>query len=117
METADAPQNGSAARFQALLDVAESITACRGLEELFRGLAVHLQRIVRFDRLGLVLLHPDRGVTSARVLETSGAGFTTVPESPIDGSHRGWVIESQQPLIVPDTAAETRWPEAMADLH
>ena len=123
METAGAARDGStgssslAGRFQALLAVAESITSCRDPEELFRGLARHLQRVVRFDRLGLVLLHPERGVTSARVLETSGTGFTTLPERPVDGTHAGWVIDTQQPLIVPDTAVETRWPGAMAELR
>src|SRR5258708_3451257 len=75
------------------------------------------QRVVRFDRLGLVLLQPERGVTSARVLETTGTGFTTLPEYPLHGNHSGWVIETQQALIVPDTAAETRWPRAMAELQ
>jgi len=101
----NAAENASAARFQTPLDVAESITACRGLEELFRGLAVHLQRVVSFYALGLCLVHPDRGVTSARVLETSGTGFTTLPGYPIDDIPSGWVIETQQPLIVADTAA------------
>jgi formate hydrogenlyase transcriptional activator len=117
METANAAENASAARFQALLDVAESITTCRGPEELFRGLAVHLQRVVSFNALGLVLLDPDRGVTSARVLETSGTGFATRPEYAIDATPSGWVIQTQQPLIVPDTAAETRWPQAKAQFH
>src|SRR6059036_3864176 len=106
-----------AERFQALLAVAESITSCRDSEELFCGLARHLQRVVRFDRVGLVLLQPERGGTSARVLETTGMGFTTLPGYPVDGDHSGWVIETQQPLIVPDTADETRWPCAMAELH
>src|SRR5256712_6402761 len=123
METAGAAPDGSSGprslveRFQALLAVAESITSFRDPEELFRGLARHLQRVVRFDGLGLVLLEPERGVTSARVLETTGTGFTTLPEHPVDGNHSGWVIETQQPLIVPDTAAETRWPRAMAELQ
>src|SRR5438445_10426925 len=123
METAGAVRDASTGplslveRFQALVAVAESITSCRDPEELFRGLARHLQRVVRFDGLGLGLLEPERGVTSARVLETTGAGFTTLPEWPIDGSHSGWVIETQQPLVVADTAAETRWPDAMADLR
>src|SRR5438093_6625193 len=123
METAGAPRDTSIGplslveRFQALLTVAESITSCRDAEELFRDLAGHLQRVVRFDRLGLILLHPERGVTSARVLETTGTGFTTLPEHPVAGNHSGWVIETQQPLIVPDTAAETRWPPAMAELQ
>src|SRR5947209_1903252 len=123
METAGAAPDGSSGtrslveRFQALLAVAESITSCRDPEQLFRGLARHLQRVVRFDRLGLVLLHPERGVTSARVLETTGTEFTALPERPVDGTPAGWVTETQQPLIVPDTAAETRWPRAMAELR
>jgi len=117
MEIANAAGNASAARFQALLDVAESITTCRDLEELFRGLAVHLQRAVSFDALGLVLLHRDGGVALARVLETSGMGFTTLPEFPVEASHAGWVIETQQPLIVPDTAAETQWPQSRARIR
>src|SRR5947207_12048758 len=123
METAGAAPDGSSGprslveRFQALLAIAESITSCRDPEELFRRLARQLRRVVRFDLLGLVLLQPERGVTSARVLETTGTGFTTLPEHPVDGTHSGWVIETQQPLIVPDTAAETRWPPAMAELQ
>src|SRR5437867_3570872 len=123
METAEAARDTSTGplslveRFQALVAVAESITSCRDPEELFRGLARHLQRVVRFDRLGLVLLQPERGVTTARILETTGTGFTTLPEYPVDGNHSGWVIETQQPLIVPDTAAETRWRPAMAELQ
>jgi len=109
--------DASVARFRALMDVAESITTCGGLEELFRGLAVHLQRVVRFDVLGLVLLDADRGVTTARVLETSNAEFTILPDVPIDATHSGWVIETQQPLIVSDTAAETRWPQDQVQLH
>src|SRR5437867_6732027 len=123
METAAAARDASTGplslveRFQALLAVAESITACRDPEELFRRLARQLQRVVRFDRLGLVLLRPERGVTSARALETTGSEFTTLPEHPVDRSPSGWVTETQQPLIVPDTAAETRWPRAMAELQ
>src|SRR5438034_2381173 len=123
METAGAARDTSTGplslveRFQALVAVAESMTSCRDPEDLFRGLARHLQHVVRFDRLGLVLLQPERGVTSARVLETTGTGFTTLPEHPVAGNHSGWVIETQQPLIVPATAAETRWPPAMAELQ
>src|SRR2546427_3868867 len=123
METAGAVRDASTGplslveRFQTLLAVAESITSCRDPEELFRFLAQQLQHVVRFDRLDLVLLQPERGVTSARVLETTGLRFTTLPEYPVHGNHSGWVIETQQPLIVPDTADETRWPCAMAELH
>src|SRR2546426_8697087 len=91
METAGAAADASSGpgslveRFQALLAVAESITSCRDPEELFRGLACHLQRVVGFDRLGLELLQPERGDTTARVLETTRAGFRARPDGPIDG--------------------------------
>src|SRR3989441_10923478 len=123
METAAAARDASIGplslveRFQTLLAVAGSITSCRDPEELFRRLARQLQRVVPFDRLGLVLLQPERGVTSARALETTDTGFTTLPEYPLHGNHSGWAIETQQALIVPDTAAETRWPRAMAELQ
>ena len=54
---------------------------------------------------------------SGRILETSGRGFTIVPEYPIDGIPSGWVIETQQPLIVADTTVENRWPIGMAGLQ
>ena len=104
-------------RLQALLSIAESITSCRDPEELFHRLARHLRRVVRFDRLGLVLLHPEHGISSVRVLETTGREFTTLADHAVEGTHSGWVIEMQRPLIVPDTAAETRWPQAMAELR
>src|SRR5437867_2594808 len=59
------------ARFQSLLSVAESITSCRELEDLFRRLVGQLQSVVSFDFLGLVVYEPERGVARTRVLETA----------------------------------------------
>src|SRR5437667_10359256 len=81
-----------AERFQALLAVAESITSCRDSEELFCGLARHLQRVVRFDRVGLVLLQPERGATSARFLETTGMGCATLRGYPVYGGRSAWGV-------------------------
>src|SRR5262249_7226885 len=72
---------------------------------------------VAFDDLGLVLPHPDTGGTVARVLKTSGASLPTLPEHLTDGGPSGWVIETQQALVIPDTAAEERWPDAMKELR
>src|SRR3989441_38036 len=51
-----------AARFQALLSVAESISSCREPEELFGRLADELQRVVRFDFVGASCYDHERGV-------------------------------------------------------
>src|SRR6266849_277849 len=50
-----------AARFQALLSVAESISSCREPEELFGRLAAELQRVVRFDFVGASCYDHERG--------------------------------------------------------
>src|SRR5713226_1964109 len=103
-------------RFQALLAVSESIASCRDPEELFRRLVGQLKTVIPFDLLGLVLLQQERGVTSLRVIDTTSMVITPLPE-PMDEDPAGWVIETQQPLIVPDTAAETRWPRAMEGIR
>src|SRR5205807_2303896 len=64
-----------AARFQALLSVAESISSCREPEELFGRLAAELQRVVRFDFIGVVLYDPERGVVRAARLETGSTAL------------------------------------------
>jgi formate hydrogenlyase transcriptional activator len=104
-------------RFQALLAVSESIASCRDPEELFRRLVGQLKTVVPFDLLGLVLLQQERGVTSLRVIDTTSMVLTPLSELPVDEDPSGWVIETQQPLIVPDTAAETRWPRAMKGIR
>src|SRR5262249_55623428 len=105
------------ARFQSLLSVAESITSCRELEELFRRLVGQLQDLVGFDFLGLVVYEPERGIARTRVLETASMVLAHRPERAIEEPPAGWVIESQRPLIVPDTRAETRWPGVIAELR
>src|SRR5205807_1907502 len=67
-----------AARFQALLSVAQSITSCREPEELFSRLAAELQRVARFDFIGVVLYDPERGVVRAARLETGSPALVAV---------------------------------------
>ena len=103
-------------RFEALLSVAESITACRQPEELFRRLAGELQRVVSFDRIGLLLYDAESGIIRLQVLETSGMVYVPRPDITYADSPGRWVIESQQPLIIEDVTTETRWPVAMEEM-
>jgi formate hydrogenlyase transcriptional activator len=107
----------AAQRFRSLLSVAESITSCRELEELFGRLVGQLQSLVAFDFLGLVVHEPERGIVQTRVLETDSMVLAHRPERPIEETPAGWVIKSQQPLIVADTANETRWPGVMDEIR
>src|SRR5207249_2588689 len=103
-----------AARFQALVSVAESISACRQPEELFGRLAAELQRVVRFDFVGASCYDHERGVVRSAMLETGSTALVPREEMVAKETPHAIVIESQQPLIVSDTGAETRWPERMA---
>jgi formate hydrogenlyase transcriptional activator len=100
-----------AERFQALVSVAESITSCREPEELYRRLAIELRRVVSFDFVAVVLHERDGEQT--QLLDTASMAFTVRPAVAAEDTPTGWVIASQQPLIVADTATETRWPEVM----
>jgi len=100
---------GLAARFQALLSVAESMTSCRDPEELFRKLAAELQRIVSFDRIGVTLYDPQRRVLHTQVLDPPSMDIILRLDVAAEDTPMGWVIESQEPLIIGDVATETRW--------
>jgi formate hydrogenlyase transcriptional activator len=102
-----------AARYHALLSVAQSITSCREPEELFGRLAAELQRVVRFDFVGAALYDHERGVVRAAMVETGSAALVPREEAVATETPHAMVIESQQPLIVSDTSTETRWPERM----
>src|SRR5438094_134975 len=103
-----------AARFQALLSVAESISSCREPEERFGRLAAELQRVVRFDFVGASCYDHERGVVRGAMLETGSTALVPREEMVAKETPHAIVIASQQPLIVSDTGAETRWPERMA---
>jgi formate hydrogenlyase transcriptional activator len=98
-------------RFHALVSVAESITSCREPEELFRGLATELEHVVRFDFVAFVLHDPERGVMRGDLLDARSMVFAPRPEAVLADSPTGWVVQTQQPLVVPDTSAETRFKE------
>src|SRR5262245_43999311 len=113
----DADQGRNVVRLQTLLSVGESITSSRELDDLFRRLVDQLGSIISFDFLGLVLYEADRGIARTRVLETADMVLAPRPDNAIEDTPAGWVIESQRPLIVADTAAETRWPGVMAEIR
>jgi len=98
-------------RFQALVSVAESITSCREPEELFRRLAAELERVVRFDFVAFVLHDPERGVVRGDLLDARSMALAPRPEAALADSPSGWVVQTQQPLVVPDTSVETRFKE------
>ena len=110
----------TAARYQALLEVAESIALHGDLQALFHDLALHLPHVVNFDSIGLVLHHPENDTMRLHVVETLGGsvpgGEIPFVELPVDRSLGGLAWRTQQPLVVLDTDKETRAPEGAAVL-
>jgi formate hydrogenlyase transcriptional activator len=98
-------------QFRALLGVSEAIVSQRDLHALFHVLAGRLEQVVRFDYLALVLHEPASDTIRLHVLETSEP-MPPKPVSaiPVQEDPAGWVLLTQQSLILPNVVEATRWP-------
>jgi formate hydrogenlyase transcriptional activator len=98
-------------RYEALLEALESLTRHDDLTKLFHELAQRLRRVLEFDFISVMLHDPADDVMRLHILESEqpmsiGIGPTLPPsESP-----GGWVWQSQEPLVISDCEAETRFP-------
>lgn len=103
-----------AERYQALLEVAQAISAHRDLDELFREIAQRLPRVVRVNFVGLSLYDPGKNMMRLHTVQANvPADLIGGHEEPLDETPAGLVWQTQQPLLVPDVARETRWPTVM----
>src|SRR5581483_1526886 len=106
-------------RYCALLGVSEAIAAHRDLSALFHDLAKRLPAVVPFEFIGLILHDPERNVMRVHVLEGTEEAkrIALGMELPVEESAGGWVWTHQQPLVVPCTQEETRFPKATGPLR
>ncbi|MBX3327459.1 MAG: sigma 54-interacting transcriptional regulator [Nitrospira sp.] len=101
-------------RYQALLEVAQAISVHRDLDELFRELAQRLPRVVRVNFVGLSLHDPIKNIMRLHTVQANvPADLIGGHEESIDETPAGLVWHTQEPLLVPDVAEETRWPKVM----
>jgi formate hydrogenlyase transcriptional activator len=102
-------------QYQALLEVAQTISAHRDIHELFRDLAQRLPRVVHVNFVSLSLHDPERNVMRLHTLQANvPAEIVGGLESPVEDSPDGLVWQTQQPLLVPDLLEEPRWPKITA---
>jgi formate hydrogenlyase transcriptional activator len=99
-------------RLRLLLEVSESIASHHNLNDLIHDLAQRLPRVVPFDYINLTLHDPIRNVMRLHLLvapeeSTIRPGF----ELPVDESPSGLAWTTQQPVMVEDVEAETRFPQ------
>jgi len=105
-------------RYQALLQVAESISSHRDMASLLRDLNQKLRAVAQFDGTVIVLHNAANNTMQAYQLEADIASDIPVPvELPVDEAPGGWVWKTQQPMLVKETARETRFAKMNAMLH
>ena len=102
------------ARYEALLEVSDSIASHQSLPALFRALTPCLAKLVSFAGLGLMLYDPERRVTKLYILESSVAHLMLVEhEFPAGQTPTSLVLQTGQPLYFSDIESETRFPVVM----
>lgn len=99
-----------AERYQALLEVAQAISAQRDLDRLFRDLAHRLPRVMPVNYVDLSLHDPIKKVMRLHTIQANvPAGLIGGHEIAIADCPAGLAWRTQQPLLVPDLSEERRW--------
>jgi formate hydrogenlyase transcriptional activator len=103
-----------AERYQALLEVAQAISAHRDIHELFRDLAQRLPRVVHVNFVALSLYDPERNTMRLHTIQANvPADLVGGHEEPVEETPAGLAWQTQQPILVPDLAEEHRWPKVI----
>ncbi|MBK5282953.1 MAG: sigma 54-interacting transcriptional regulator [Nitrospiraceae bacterium] len=107
-----------AERYQALLEVAQAISVHRDLHGLFRDLAQRLPRVVHVNFVALTLHDPVRNTMRLHTIQANvPADLVGGHEGPVEESPAGLVWQTQQSILVPDLAAERRWPKVIGHMQ
>src|ERR1039458_8580524 len=109
--TAPSRPDPTRARYETLLDVAESITAHRQLSTLFADLSRLLKRLVPFDFISLTLIDPKERAVRLHILETDQPVLGLPAKStPYDQTPTIVALETRRPYYIPDIDDESRFP-------
>ncbi len=111
------PCEDLAERYQALLEVAQAISAQRDLDQLFRDLAHRLPRVVQVNYVDLSLHDPIQKVMRLHTIQANvPADLVGGHEVAIEDCPAGLVWQQQQPLLVPKLTEERRWPKVIGHM-
>ncbi|HKS72615.1 MAG TPA: sigma 54-interacting transcriptional regulator [Terriglobales bacterium] len=96
-------------RYEVLLEMADLMVHHGSLPELFSELGERLREVTSFDFANFSLHDPKENVMRLHIW--AGPSKPVIPDQmAIDDVASGWVWENQQPLILPDLHAESRFP-------
>jgi formate hydrogenlyase transcriptional activator len=110
--TRDGSRASILARYEALIRVSEALRAYHDRDTLFRSLARELRPVVRFSFLGLGLYDEQTHTVTPHLLEATGETLPP-PQIATDDSIAYWVVQHQEPLVIPLVEAETRFQQAI----
>ncbi len=103
-------------RYEALLEMADLVVHHHNLPELFSALAGRLRQVAAVDAANFSLYDPVNNVMRLHFWE--GSEVIPAPtELPVEESPSGWAWQNQQPLVVPDLAADPRFPPVLGILR
>ncbi len=106
--------------YEALFELAQSISGHSDLDSLCKALFRSLERVIKFDGLGLLLYDPASNALRVHALastEPIADKGESILISPTDDSPAGWVWANQQPMVIPRLDQETRWPEFLKTIR
>lgn len=111
-------RDGESGLYQALFELAQSISGHTDLEGLCRGLARSLAPVVDLDYLGLVLYDRAQDVLRLHAITgISADAYHSVATMALDDNPAGWVWQNQRPLTIPDLDREDRWREFVSKVR
>jgi formate hydrogenlyase transcriptional activator len=103
-------------RYEGLLEMADLVVHHHSLPELFAAMAERLRRVAAADAANFSLYDPTKNVMRLHLWE--GTELVPTPaEVPVEESPSGWAWQNQQPLVVPDLAADPRFPPVLSTLR
>jgi formate hydrogenlyase transcriptional activator len=96
-------------RYEALLEMADLMVHHHSLPELFLAMAERLRRVVAADAANFSLYDPTHNLMRLHVWQ--GSELSSVPQDiAVEASPSGWAWQNQEPLVVNDLHAESRFP-------
>ena len=103
-------------RYEALLEMADLVVHHHSLPELFAAMAERLHRAAAADAATFSLYDPAKNVMRLHFWE--GTELVPTPaEVAVEESPSGWAWQNQQPLVVPDLAADSRFSPVLSTLR
>ncbi len=113
----DCPQDTSA-RYRALLEINESISAHRRFEDFFRELSRSLSRIIPFDGIGISIYDTERQTARLFLLESGKpTDFPVGQEFPLEETSAPEILKTRKPVYMPDIERECRFPAIISLLR